>query len=163
MCVGDLVLFDPSNRTKCSQLSGGLNCAWSVPLLWKAQGQLGTHKGGDAAPETTRVQLCSFLAISASEPVQLFSKGAWVAALKLWVQTSVSLYHAVAGDWCKSFDIVFSGTSMDLRGLTSLATCWLLLGIPALCYLVFIALPPHPAVLLQGFLENWLYPETGFS
>lgn len=101
-----------------------------------------------------------FLASSASESTQqLFSKEAWVAASKFWVQTSVSV-SCCAGDWCKPFDVIFRRTSMDLRAITNSATCFF-----SQVSLLFATsyLLSHPALLLCGSLENCLYTETGFS
>lgn len=142
MCAGDLVLFDSPDRTKCNQLPGSWSCSWSVLLLQKGQGWLGTIKGCGTASEVTWVQLraswppgsppnplCSCLA---KDPEQLHQNS--------WVQTSVSV-SCCAGDWCKPFDIVFRRTSMDLRGVTNSAACCLLSGILTLCYLIF-TFPP---------------------
>lgn len=156
MCVGDLVSFDPPNKMQSTswQLELPLECAVTAGrpgLAWHNRGLWHCIWGGAAQ---------GFAATSASEPSQwLFSKGAWAAASKLWVQTSVSVL-CCAGDWCKPFDIVFRRSSMDLRGITNSATCWLLSGILTLHYIMFTF---SPWLLPHGLLENLLYPETGFS
>lgn len=141
MCVGDLVLFDPPNRTKCNQHPGSWACSWSVLLLQKVQGWLSTIEGCGTASEVMWVQLrASWPPLPLNPLSSFFSKGAWAAASKLWVQTSVSVL-CCAGDWCKPFDIVLWRTSMDLRSVTNSATCWPLSGIFTLCYCI-LTFPP---------------------
>lgn len=68
-----------------------------------------------------------------------------------------------AGDWIKHFDVVFSRTSMDLRGVMSSTTCWLLSGIFATWYLLLFLPTLHfcsvvclriGCILNQAFLDD---------
>lgn len=157
MCVGDLVSFDPPNRTKCNQLPGSWSCSWSLQLLQEGWGWLGTIKGCDSASEGVQLRVLWLLLLLnplssslAKEPEQLHQNSEY----KLH-----SLCCAVL-ETDANLLTVFRRTSMDLRGITNSATCWLLSGILPFHYAIFTF---SPWLLLHGFFENLLYPEIGFS
>lgn len=117
MHVQDPVLFDPCNRTKCSQLSGCLNWAWSGRKVRASLGPVlcWRRRGCSSAPCWP----------SPSAAVELiWSDGAWAAASKLFDCRHQSLHRvtACAGGWCKPIDVDFGGISMDQRGLSWLAS-----------------------------------------